>query len=111
MSRFERHIFVCENERAPDNPKGSCAAKGALEVRLTIKKLMDQHGLKGRMRCNTAGCLDACAFGVAVVIYPESVWYTVANVQEAEELFHEHVLGGRVVERLRMKLPVKKDPA
>jgi len=102
MSKFERHVFVCENLREPNNPKGSCKAKGSAEIRLAMKKLMDESGLRGRMRCNMAGCLDACEFGPAVVVYPEAVWYTVPTVADAEEIVREHLVGGRVVERLRM---------
>jgi (2Fe-2S) ferredoxin len=105
MSRFEQHIFVCENHRPPDNPKGSCKAAGAEEVRLHLKTLVEQAGLKGRVRCNSAGCLDACALGPAVVIYPEGTWYTLRTREDAEEVFREHIQGGRVVQRLLMNLP------
>ncbi len=107
MSRFERHVFVCENRRDPGNPKGDCASKGSEEVRGAFKKLMADAGLHGRMRCNSAGCLDACEYGPAVVVYPEAVWYTVPTVKDAEEIVNEHLLNGRVVERLRMALKPK----
>jgi (2Fe-2S) ferredoxin len=102
MSKFERHIFVCENQRDADNPKGCCKTKGAEDIRQTIKIAMDKAGLRGRMRCNSAGCLDACEYGPAVVVYPEGVWYTVPTVADAEEIVREHMVAGRVVERLRM---------
>lgn len=110
MSKFERHVFVCENQRDPGNPKGSCKAKGSPEITAAMKAMMAEAGLKGRMRCNSSGCLDACEFGPAVVIYPEGVWYQVPTVEDAKEIVQEHVLHGRVVERLRIafKGPVAK---
>jgi (2Fe-2S) ferredoxin len=54
------------------------------------------------MRINSAGCLDQCAFGVVVVVYPEAVWYAGVTVNDVDELFHEHVLNGRPVGRLRL---------
>jgi (2Fe-2S) ferredoxin len=100
---YERHVFVCINEREPTNPKGCCAAKGAEEVLARLKQLAAEAGLRGRMRINAAGCLDQCARGVTVVVYPEGVWYGGVRLDDVEELFREHVLGGRPVERLRLR--------
>ena len=102
MLPLERHVFVCENERAPSNPKGCCSRKGAAEVRDRLKRLAYEAGMKGRIRINSAGCLDQCAAGVTIVIYPEAVWYGNVTVEDVDELFREHVLGGRPVERLRL---------
>ena len=46
--------------------------------------------------------MEHCKFGPSVVIYPEAVWYRVPTVQDAEEILREHVVGGKVVERLLM---------
>ena len=54
------------------------------------------------MRINGAGCLDQCGHGVAIVVYPEAVWYGCVTPADADELFREHVLGGKPVERLRL---------
>ncbi len=102
MPLLERHVFVCTNQRSPDNPKGCCAERGALEVQSRLKQLAFEAGLRGRMRINSAGCLDQCARGVVVVVYPEAVWYGLVTPAGADELFHEHVLHGRPVERLRL---------
>ncbi|MBI5494720.1 MAG: (2Fe-2S) ferredoxin domain-containing protein [Deltaproteobacteria bacterium] len=113
MARFQRHAFVCENERDPANPRGCCKHKGGTELRLAMKKIVDEAGLKGCVRVNVAGCLDACENGPVVVIYPEGIWYTVPTPADAEEVAREHLVGGRVVDRLLMQ-PVperEKKPA
>jgi (2Fe-2S) ferredoxin len=99
---LERHVFVCLNRRDPSDPKGCCAAKGAEEVRSRLKELTFQAGLRGRVRINNAGCLDQCAHGVTVVVYPEAVWYGGVTPDDVDELFREHVQNGRTVERLRL---------
>jgi (2Fe-2S) ferredoxin len=99
---YERHVFVCVNERSADNPKGCCASRDAHAVRSRLKKLAHDAGLRGRVRINSAGCLDQCAHGVTIVVYPEAVWYGHVTIDDIEELFREHVLGGRPVERLRI---------
>jgi (2Fe-2S) ferredoxin len=102
MPPLERHVFVCENLREPADARGCCAAKGAAEVRSRLRVLTKDAGLKGRVRINTAGCLDQCAHGVAIVVYPEGVWYGAVTVADVDEIFNRHVLGGQPVERLRL---------
>lgn len=64
--------------------------------------------MKGKVRINKAGCLDACAQGPAMVVYPEQVWYTPLTEQDMEDIFLEHIQQGRVVERLLSQFPGKK---
>ena len=87
----------------PGNPKGCCAEKGSEQIRETFKKELAERGLRGRMRANAAGCLDQCAFGPTVVVYPEQVWYTVPTPADAEEIIEKHLIGGVPVERLLMR--------
>ena len=100
---FDRHVFVCVNRREPGNPKGCCAEKGGEEVRDAFKRLLHERGLKGRIRANASGCLDQCARGVTVVVYPEQVWYGGVRVDDVPEIVEQHLVGGVPVERLRLK--------
>jgi len=100
---FERHVFVCTNRRPDGHPKGCCATKGGDAVRDLFKQELAARGLKGRMRANAAGCLDMCALGVAVVVYPEGTWYTHVTPEDVAPIIDEHLIGGRPVERLLMR--------
>ena len=99
---FQRHVFICTNRRAEGNPKGCCASKGSEQVRDRFKKVLDARGVKGAVRANASGCLDACERGVSVVVYPEGVWYGGVREEDVEEIVDRHLLGGEPVERLRM---------
>ena len=99
---YRRHVFVCLNEREPDNPKGSCKQRGADAVFSTLKAGAAKAGLGEDVRINRAGCMEYCKYGPSVVIYPEATWYRVPTVEDAQEVLREHVVGGRVVERLLM---------
>lgn len=102
MSGFQRHIFVCTNQRSPDDPRGSCAKLGSERLHAHFKQEAKRLNLKGIVRANKAGCLDHCAMGPSVVIYPEGVWYRVNTEADATEIMERHVLNGEVVTRLLM---------
>ena len=100
MPGFKHHIFICENQRDPSDPRGCCMDRGAKGLRDLFKTEIERHGLKGIVRANKAGCLDACEFGPTVVVYPEGIWYWVGGVDDVKEIIERHIVGGRVVDRL-----------
>ena len=102
MPPYERHVFICENSRDPADARGCCSSKGSAGIRSLLRKLAKEGGLAGRVRINSAGCLDQCAHGVTIVVYPEGVWYGAVTSDDVDEIFRSHVLGGQPVERLRL---------
>ena len=98
--KYRKHIFICVNEREEDNPKGSCARCGGKDIRLEFVKMINANGLKGKVRANKSGCLDACELGSAVVIYPDNFWYTRVKVDDVKEIFERSVLNNKRVKRL-----------
>jgi (2Fe-2S) ferredoxin len=101
VSRFVCHLFVCQNERKADDPRGCCLAKGSAAVLDALKQRAHAAGLKGKVRVNKAGCLDACAYGVSIVIYPQAVWYAHVTLADVDEIVERTLLRGEIVERLR----------
>lgn len=102
MPKFERHVFVCCNEREAGHPRGCCARKGAEDVRKAFKTALKERGLKGRIRANDARCLDQCEHGVTVVVYPEQVWYGFVRAADVPEIVESHLIGGKPVTRLQL---------
>lgn len=100
---FQHHVFVCTNQRAADDPRGCCWAKGSVALRNYMKQRASELGLD-RTRINIAGCLDRCELGPTVVIYPEGVWYTISSKADVDEILDRHLTKGQLVERLRMPL-------
>jgi len=104
---YRLHLFTCTNRRPDGHPKGSCAEKGSEEIAALFKRRVAELGLRGAVRAQHAGCLDACEQGVSVVVYGEGAeragtWYGHVTLADVEEILQEHVIGGRPVERLRM---------
>jgi (2Fe-2S) ferredoxin len=100
--RYRHHVFVCENRRDATDPRGCCAAKGSEAIRLALKEEIARRGLKREVRANAAGCLDACAHGPTVVVYPEGIWYGGVRIEDVPEIVERHLVNGVPVERLRI---------
>jgi len=103
LKRYNKHIFVCENVRPKDHPRGCCSEKGSNKIRQVFKKRLKELGLNTQVRANTAGCLDACEHGVTVVIYLEQVWYGTVTKDDVEEIIQKHLVNNQPVKRLMIK--------
>ncbi|MBW8746520.1 MAG: (2Fe-2S) ferredoxin domain-containing protein [Acidobacteria bacterium] len=102
MAKFERHVFVCSNERLEGAARPSCRPRGGRQLKDALKDAVKAAGLKNTVRANEAGCLDQCEHGPVMVVYPEAVWYGFVKLEDVQEIVHEHVVHGRPVERLRL---------
>jgi (2Fe-2S) ferredoxin len=103
MAKFKHHIFICTNQRPPENSRGCCDPEGQAALQLLFKKELATRGLKSSVRANKAGCLDQCEHGPNVVIYPEGVWYGGVRPEDVVELIQSHILNGVPVARLRLR--------
>ena len=102
MSYYKHHVFFCLNRRDP--PEQCCANHNAEGMKDHAKKRVKALGIKGEggVRINAAGCLDRCELGPCVVVYPEGTWYTYVDEKDIDEIIDEHLVNGRVVERLKI---------
>jgi len=97
--KFEKHVFVCTNQRA-EGEKKSCGEACGMELVKAFKKALKENNLKGRMRAQRAGCLDACEYGPSVVVYPEGTYYGGVQLNDVDEIVKEHLMHNRPVQRL-----------
>ena len=105
MSIFKHHVFFCTNQRDPGII--CCNASGADELRGYAKDRIKALGLheggpEKKIRINSAGCLDRCDNGPVMVVYPEGVWYTYLDKEDIDEIIDSHLVGGKIVERLKI---------
>jgi (2Fe-2S) ferredoxin len=102
MSYYRYHVFFCVNKR--EDGSACCANHDAQAMRDYAKERVKALGLAGpgKVRVNQAGCLDRCAQGPCIVIYPEGTWYTYVDREDIDEIIERHLIGGEVVERLKI---------
>jgi (2Fe-2S) ferredoxin len=99
---YEQHVFICTNQR--DDGRPCCADRGAIEAQTHAKrrlKELDMNG-QGKVRINKSGCLDRCEEGPVMVVYPQGTWYTYVDTHDIDEIIDEHIVKGKIVERLKI---------
>lgn len=102
MAQRKHYLFVCVNRRPDGAPKGSCAARGAVEIHAALKASLADHGLaKVEARACTASCLDACWVGPVIAVEPDGFFYGRVTMADVPEIVSALKEGGRV-ERLVM---------
>lgn len=81
-------------------PKGSCAARGSVEVHAALKSALSERGLaKVEVRACTSSCLDVCWAGPAIAVEPDGFFYGRVTLADVPEIVDALAAGGRV-ERL-----------
>lgn len=104
MPSWKHHVFVCTNKRPPGHPKGSCADRACADVLFAFTEAIDaDETLLETVKVNTTNCLGPCRSGPSVVVYPEGTWYAGLTAKDVPTIVAEHLIGGRPVERLRLK--------
>lgn len=109
MPPVARHVFVCTNRR-PDGGRPACGGRGGVELAAALRhEVASRPDLWGRVAVTACDCLGPCFDGPNLVIYPEGVWYAGVSAGDAREIADEHLVGGRVVDRLRYEWPDDDD--
>src|SRR2546427_3238601 len=106
---IQHHVFVCTGK--------SCSAVDSAEVKAAFERELLSRGLlfgkekkgknpKGSVVLTECASVGFCAIGAAVMVYPDGIWYAQVRASDVPEIIEEHLLSGRVVERLALlKLP------
>ena len=86
------HVMICGGT--------GCTASGSKTLQTTLQKALEEKGLQDEIRIVETGCFGLCALGPIMIIYPEGVFYSNVTVDDIPEIVEEHLLKGRIVQRL-----------
>ncbi len=102
MSYYQHHIFFCTNKR--EDGSQCCENFNAKAMRDYAKQRSKDLGLvkAGKVRVNTAGCLNRCEHGPVAVVYPDAVWYSYIDKEDIDEIIESHLVNDTIVERLKI---------
>ena len=104
---FDKHIFVCTNERKSSD-KLSCGEAHGLALVAAFKKqlndkkhqLLSDTGRTLSIRAQKSGCLGICDLGPTLAIYPDGVFYVNVQEKDVEEIIESHLINNVPVQRL-----------
>ena len=83
----------------------ACISSGALKIKEALVRELQKNALDNEVRLIETGCVGPCNLGPLAIIYPEGVFYQKLTPEDAKEIVEEHLLKGRVVERLLYQPP------
>ncbi|MBQ7299719.1 MAG: NADH-quinone oxidoreductase subunit NuoF, partial [Clostridia bacterium] len=61
---------------------------------------LQAKGLENEVKIVMTGCFGLCALGPIMISYPEGTFYSMVKKEDIPEIVEEHLLKGRIVERL-----------
>jgi len=82
-----------------------CTSSASAELRKALREELEEHSLNGQVEVRRTGCFGFCEQGPIVVVYPGETFYTRVKPSDVKAIIEDHVLGGRLVERLLYRDP------
>ena len=86
------HILVCGGT--------GCTSSGSLKLIDSLNAEIKAAGLEEEVKVVQTGCFGLCALGPIMIVYPDGTFYSRVEAKDIPEIVSEHIVKGRVVERL-----------
>ena len=86
------HVLICGGT--------GCTSSGSTTLRDKLAEELKAKGLEDEIKIVMTGCFGLCALGPIMIVYPEGTFYSRVTVDDISEIVDEHLMKGRIVERL-----------
>lgn len=86
------HVLICGGT--------GCTSSGSPAIREKLAAELEEKGLSEEIKIVQTGCFGLCALGPIMIVYPEGTFYSRVTVDDIPEIVEEHLLKGRIVDRL-----------
>ncbi|MBR0081300.1 MAG: NADH-quinone oxidoreductase subunit NuoF [Clostridia bacterium] len=80
-----------------------CSSSNSMLIADRMEEEIVRQGLGDEVKVVRTGCFGLCALGPVMIVYPDGTFYSRVKVEDVPELVEEHLLKGRVVDRLVYK--------
>ncbi len=86
------HVLICGGT--------GCTSSGSVTIQKHLEEELRAKGLSDEIKIVQTGCFGLCALGPIMIVYPEGTFYSRVTTDDIPEIVEEHLLKGRIVERL-----------
>ena len=86
------HVLICGGT--------GCTSSGSMKIGDKLEQEIAAKGLQDEVKVVRTGCFGLCALGPIMIVYPEGVFYSMVTPEDIPEIVEEHLLKGRIVDRL-----------
>ena len=104
------HVMICGGT--------GCTSSDSPKIAEAMEQEIVKLGLQDEVKVVRTGCFGLCEMGPVMIIYPDGTFYSRVKVSDVPEIASEHLLKGRIVERLvhrdseggqKVEVPTLKD--
>ena len=93
----KREILVCGGT--------GCTSSDSMQLIENLRNEIKKAGLEDTAEVHLTGCFGFCAKGPIAKVYPDNVFYTQVNPDDAYEIVQSHLINHKVIERLLFEEP------
>ncbi len=86
------HVLICGGT--------GCTSSGSVAIQQAFTDNLALNGLTEEVKIVQTGCFGLCALGPVVIVYPDGTFYSRVTPEDVKEIVEEHLLKGRIVDRL-----------
>ena len=86
------HVLICGGT--------GCTSSGSQSIQDAFVEHIAKNGLTDEIKIVQTGCFGLCALGPVVIVHPDGTFYSRVTADDVAEIVSEHLLKGRIVERL-----------
>ena len=89
------HVLICGGT--------GCTSSGSNKIIDAFNANIAANGLEEEIKVVQTGCFGLCALGPVVIVHPDGTFYSRVEESDVAEIVSEHLLKGRIVDRLVYK--------
>ena len=86
------HVLICGGT--------GCTSSGSKLIQAAFENAIEKNNLGEEVKLVQTGCFGLCELGPVVIVHPEGTFYSRVTPEDVEEIVNEHLIKGRIVERL-----------
>lgn len=98
---YRSHVLICTGT--------GCVSSGSRDIKIKLEDELAKYDLTNEVKIVETGCHGFCEKGPIMIVYPEGVFYCQVKPEDVEEIVEEHLLKGRIVDRLLFKEPLTEE--